>query len=205
MELKLGDCALAIFPTVKGLASELPELEAAWAAARPQALALAVSPGEVAGLREWDGEPFDISGWEELYGLALRQVAGDDGVRLPPPALLRALALADANNVPVEALDLPEEEFTTLFTESVSTWQWFRCDRLEKRLRKRGLEAGTPQELALEMDRHLCTLSGYAAVEHGREAEMARRLREACAERQRVLAVIELPRVAGVVARLPQA
>jgi hypothetical protein len=29
MELKLGDCALAIFPTVKGLASELPELEAA--------------------------------------------------------------------------------------------------------------------------------------------------------------------------------
>ncbi len=205
MELKLGDCALAIFPTVKGLASELPELEAAWAAARPQALALAVSPGEVAGLREWDGEPFDISGWEELYGLALRQVAGDDGVRLPPPALRRALALADADNVPVEALDLPEEEFTTLFTESVSTWQWFRCDRLEKRLRKRGLKAGTPQELALEMDRYLCTLSGYAAVERGREAEMARRLREACAERQRVLAVIELPRVAGVVARLPQA
>jgi len=38
MELKLGDCALAIFPTVKGLASELPELEAAWVAARPQAL-----------------------------------------------------------------------------------------------------------------------------------------------------------------------
>ena len=52
------------------------------------------------------------------------------------------------------------------------------------------------------MDRHLCTLSGYAAVEHGREAEMARRLREACAERQRVLAVIELPRVAGVVVRV---
>ena len=25
----------------------------------------------------------DISGWEELYGLALRQVAGDDGVRIP--------------------------------------------------------------------------------------------------------------------------
>ena len=205
MELKLGDCALAIFPTVKGLASELPELEAAWAAARPQALALAVSPGEVAGLREWDGEPFDISGWEELYGLALRQVAGDDGVRLPPPALRRALALADADNVPVEALDLPEEEFTALFTKSVSTWQWFRQDRLEKRLRKRGFEAGTPQELALEMDRHLCGLTGYAAVERGREAEMARRLRAACAERQRVLAVIELPRVAGVVDLLPQA
>jgi hypothetical protein len=205
MQLKLGDCALAIFPTVKGLASELPELEAAWAAARPQALALGVSPGEVAGLREWDGEPFDISGWEELYGLALRQVAGDDGVRLPPPAFRRALALADEGSVPVEPLDLPEEEFTALFTDSVSTWQWFRCDRLEKRLRKRGFEAATPQDLALEMDRHLCGLSGYAAIERGREAEMARRLREACAERQRVLAIIELPRVARVVDLLPQA
>ena len=45
---------------------------------------------------------------------------------------------------------------------------------LEKRLRKRGLKAGTPQELALEMDRYLCTLSGYAAVERGEDliAEM---------------------------------
>ncbi len=82
---------------------------------------------------------------------------------------------------------------------------WFGCDRLVEGLRKRGLEAGTPQGLVIEVDRHLCTLSGYAAVEHGREAEMARRLREACAERQRVLAVIELPRVAGVVDLLPQA
>jgi len=54
------------------------------------------------------------------------------------------------------------------------------------------------------MDQHLCALSGYAAVERGREAEMARRLREVCAERQRVLAVIELPRVAGVTELLPQ-
>ena len=168
----LGDCALTVFPTVKGLASELPELEAAWQTAKPAALALAVSPGELEGLREWDGEPFDISGWEELYGLALRQLAGEEGVRLPPPAFRRALALADADNVPVEALDLPEEEFTALFTKSISTWQWFRCDRLEKRLRKRGFEAGTPQELALEMDHHLCALSGYAAVERGREAEI---------------------------------
>ena len=204
-QLTLGGCALTVFPTVKGLASELPELEAAWQTAKPAALALAVSPGELEGLREWDGEPFDISGWEEPYGLALRQLAGKDGVRLPPPAFHRALALADADNVPVEALDLPEEEFTVLFTKSVTTWQWFRCDRLEKRLRKRGFEAGTPQELALEMDRHLCGLTGYAAVERGREAEMAQRLRAACAERQRVLAVIELPRVAGVVDLLPQA
>jgi hypothetical protein len=182
----------------------LPELEAAWQTVKPEALALGVSPGEVEGLRAWDGDPFDISGWEELYGLALRQLAGEDGVRLPPPAFRRALALADEGDVPAEALDLPEEEFTTLFTKSVSTWQWFRFDRLEKRLRKRGLEAKTPQELVLEMDQHLCALSGYAAVEHGREAEMARRLREVCAERQRVLAVIELPRVAGVAELLPQ-
>ena len=203
-QLTLGDCTLAIFPTVKGLVSELPELEAAWQTVKPEVLALGVSPGEVEGLRAWDGDPFDISGWEELYGLALRQLTGEDGVRLPPPAFLRALALADEGDVPAEALDLPEEEFTTLFTKSVSTWQWFRFDRLEKRLRKRGLESKTPQELVLEMDQHLCALSGYAAVERGREAEMARRLREVCAERQRVLAVIELPRVAGVADLLPQ-
>ena len=100
-QLTLGDCALTVFPTVKGLASELSELEAAWQTAKPAALALAVSPGELEGLREWDGEPFDISGWEELYGLALRQLAGEEGVRLPPPAFRRALALADADNVPV--------------------------------------------------------------------------------------------------------
>ena len=46
-QLTLGDCTLAIFPTVKGLVGELPELEAAWQTAKPEALALGVSPGEV--------------------------------------------------------------------------------------------------------------------------------------------------------------
>ena len=61
-QLTLGDCTLAIFPTVKGLVGELPELEAAWQTTKPEALALGVSPGEVEGLRAWDGDPFDISG-----------------------------------------------------------------------------------------------------------------------------------------------
>ena len=202
--LTVDGTTLHMLASVKGLVTEGDTVREAFAAAEPAAVALGVSPGEVEGLREWDGEPYDLSGWDELYGLALALLVDDDGVRLPPPAFRVAVEAADAAGVPVEGLDLDEEAFTTTYTEQVSTWQWFRYDRLQKRLRKRGFVAETPEELALEVDNRVCTFKGYAAVERAREAEMARRLREVCAAHDPVLAIIELPRVPGVLERLQQ-
>ena len=129
--LTVDGTTLHMLASVKGLVTEGDTVREAFAAAEPAAVALGVSPGEVEGLREWDGEPYDLSGWDELYGLALALLVDDDGVRLPPPAFRVAVEAADAAGVPVEGLDLDEEAFTTTYTEQVSTWLWFRYDRLQ--------------------------------------------------------------------------
>ncbi|SVA98576.1 uncharacterized protein METZ01_LOCUS151430, partial [marine metagenome] len=84
--IKLGNTKIRILSTVKGLVSESSIVESEITNFNPHLVALGIGPEEVQGTRDWDGEPYDMSGWDEIYGLSLRKIVGEHGVKLPPPS-----------------------------------------------------------------------------------------------------------------------
>jgi len=165
---------------------------------KPDLVALSIGPEEVKGTREWDGEPYDMSGWDEVYGLSLRKLLGDASVRLPPPSFSTAIKLSDSNGIEVVGMDMDEESFTEAYTTNITFWNTMARGRLEKRMVKRGIEGETPEEIAINMENSIRKISGFAKLEEQRVSAMAENLGEYLGK-EKILVVIELPNVASLI------
>ena len=97
----VGNTQIRILSTIKGLVSESEIVENEIESFGPDLVTLSVGPGEIDGTRKWDGQPYDMSGWDEIYGLSLRKIVGDDGVRLPPPSFSTAIKISDSETKPL--------------------------------------------------------------------------------------------------------
>ena len=202
--ITLGNCEIRILSTVKGLVSESDIVESEIESFDPDLVALGIGPEEVNGTREWDGEPYDMSGWDEIYGLSLRKIVGDKGVKLPPPSFSTAIKVSDSKKIDVIGIDMDEESFTEAYTKNISTWQLFKRGRLEKSMSKAGIEGKTPEEIALNMESSIRELSGFAKLESARVKAMLTNLRIQSETRKKILAIIEISNVLELVGELKQ-
>ena len=201
--LTVGNTQIRILPTVKGLVSESQIVEDEINSFKPELIALSIGPEEVAGTRDWDGEPYDMSGWDEVYGLSLRKLLGDNSVRLPPPSFSTAIKIADSNNIEVVGIDMDEESFTDSYTKNISFWNTLSRGRLEKNMVKKGIEGNTPEDIAINMESSIRRISGFAKLEEQRVKTMCENLGEYL-DKERILAVIELPNVASLIKLLKE-
>ena len=201
--LTVGNTQIRILPTVKGLVSESQIVEDEINSFKPELIALSIGPEEVAGTRDWDGEPYDMSGWDEVYGLSLRKLLGDNSVRLPPPSFSTAIKIADSNNIEVVGIDMDEESFTDSYTKNISFWNTMSRGRLEKNMVKKGIEGSTPEDIAINMENSIRRISGFAKLEEQRVKTMCENLGEYL-DKKRILAVIELPNVASLIKLLKE-
>ena len=202
--ITLGISEIRILSTVKGLVSESDIVESEIESFDPDLVALGIGPEEVNGTREWDGEPYDMSGWDEIYGLSLRKIVGDKGVKLPPPSFSTAIKVSDSKKIDVIGIDMDEESFTEAYTKNISTWQLFKRGRLEKSMSKAGIEGKTPEEIALNMESSIRELSGFANLERERVKTMAENLRVQSETRKKILSIIEISNVLELVGELKQ-
>ena len=202
--ITLGNSEIRILSTVKGLVSESDIVESEIESFDPDLVALGIGPEEVNGTREWDGEPYDMSGWDEIYGLSLRKIVGDKGVKLPPPSFSTAIRVSDSKKIDVIGIDMDEESFTEAYTKNISTWQLFKRGRLEKSMSKAGIEGNTPEEIALNMESSIRELSGFAKLERARVEAMLTNLRIQSDTRKKILAIIEISNVLELVGELKQ-
>ena len=163
--INLGNVEIRILSTVKGLVSESNIVEREIDSFDPDLVALGMGPEEINGTREWDGEPYDMSGWDEIYGLSLRKIVGDKGIKLPPPSFSTAIKISDSKGIDVIGIDMDEVSFTEAYTKNISTWQLFKRGRLESSMTKSGIEGETPEEIALNMESSIRQLSGFASLE----------------------------------------
>tara|TARA_B100000902_G_scaffold395111_1_gene452967 strand:- start:2862 stop:3482 length:621 start_codon:yes stop_codon:yes gene_type:complete len=193
--ITLGDAEIRILSTVKGLVSESKIIEKEIDSFNPDLVALGMGPEEVNGTREWDGEPYDMSGWDEIYGLSLRKIVGDKGVKLPPPSFSTAIKISDSKEISVIGIDMDEVSFTEAYTKNISTWQLFKRGRLEKSMLKAGIEGKTPEEIALNMESSIRQLSGFATLEMERVKTMANNLHAQSKTCKKILAIIEISNV----------
>lgn len=202
--INLGNTEIRILSTVKGLVSESQIVENEIEAFNPDLVALGMGPEEVNGTREWDGEPYDMSGWDEIYGLSLRKIVGDKGVKLPPPSFSTAIKVSDSKETDVIGIDMDEISFTEAYTKNISTWQLFKRGRLEKSMTKSGIEGQTPEEIALNMESSIRELSGFSKLESERVKAMASNLRIQTDSRDKILAIIEISNVSDLLKELKQ-
>ena len=202
--ITLGNSEIRILSTVKGLVSESDIVESEIESFDPDLVALGIGPEEVNGTRDWDGEPYDMSGWDEIYGLSLRKIVGDKGVKLPPPSFSSAIKVSDSKKIDVIGIDMDEESFTEAYTKNISTWLLFKRGRLEKSMSKAGIEGKTPEEIALNMESSIRELSGFANLERERVKTMAENLRVQSETRKKILSIIEISNVLELVGELKQ-
>ena len=201
--ITVGKTQIRILPTVKGLVSESQIVEDEINSFEPELVALSIGPGEVTGTRDWDGEPYDMSGWDEVYGLSLRKLLGDNSVRLPPPSFVTAIKVSDSKNIDIVGIDMDEESFTESYTSNVSTWQLYRRGRLEKRMVKKGIEGNTPEEMVVNMENSICEIQGFAKLENDRVQTMCDNLKSNL-DRSKILAIIEVSNVDSLIKLLKE-
>ena len=190
----VGNTQIRVLSTIKGLVSESEIVENEMKSFEPDLVTLSVGPEEIDGTRKWDGQPYDMSGWDEIYGLSLRKVVGDDGVRLPPPSFSTAIQVSDSKKIEVIGIDMDEESFTESYTSNVSTWQLYKRGRLETRMVKNGIEGNTPEEIVTNMENSIREIDGFAKLEDDRVGAMCENLKSNL-DKRKILAIIELSSV----------
>ena len=200
--VSLGKAQIRVLSTVKGLVSEAAVVEEEIESFEPDLVALSIGPEEIEGTRKWDGEPYEMSGWDEVYGLSLRKLVGDDGVKLPPPSFSKAIKVSDSKNIDVIGIDMDEISFTEAYTKNISTWQLFKRSRLEKSMTKSGIEGQTPEEIALNMESSIRALSGFANLERERVKTMAENIQLQSESQKKILAIIEISNVSDFIEEL---
>ena len=190
----IGDTQIRLLSTIKGLVSEAEIVESEIESFSPKLVVLSIGPEEIDGTRKWDGEPYDMSGWDEIYGLSLRKVIGDNGVRLPPPSFSKAIEISDSKNIDIIGIDMDEESFTESYTSNVSTWQLYKRGRLEKYLVKKGVEGKTPEDIVTNMENSIREIKGFAKLEEDRTLTMYHNLINNL-DKQKILAIIDFTNV----------
>ena len=202
-EIVFGDTQIRILSTIKGLVSESKTVESEIESFEPDLVVLSLGPDEIDGTRKWDGQPYDMSGWDEIYGLSLRKVVGDDGIKLPPPSFSKAIEVSDLKGINVIGIDMDEESFTKSYTSNVSTWQLYKRGRLEKYMVKNGIKGETPEEIVNNMESSIREIQGFAKLEEDRVQAMAENIK-LNSDKDKILAIIELPNVDSLINTLKQ-
>ena len=190
----IGDTQIRLLSTIKGLVSEAEIVESEIKSFSPELVVLSIGPEEIDGTRKCDGEPYDMSGWDEIYGLSLRKVIGDDGVKLPPPSFSKAIEISDSKNIDIIGIDMDEESFTESYTSNVSTWQLYKRGRLEKYLVKKGVEGKTPEDIVTNMENSIREIKGFAKLEEDRTLTMYHNLINNL-DKQKIIAIIDFTNV----------
>ncbi len=132
----------------------------------------------------------------------LRRLSKFGDVEMPPPSYQEAVRLARAKNLPVEAVDLDDDAYTDVFIQHVSAFSLVRHGRRLRKLARRKFKATDAEGLTLEWDKLATKTPGYLMVERAREHKMAAGIAALTEGHKRVLAIVELERSAGVLAKL---
>jgi len=201
-QLTVGGAKLLLISVVKGVEANREYVVKELEGFSPEIIALAVSPEELEGLlhiEELDLGEFALSDYEEIYVEKLRAYSR---VVFPPPAYTASSLFARENRIPVTSLDVNERLFSELYVSLVGTPDLVRHSLRKKRLKRKRFRADSPEEFALLWDREVNALQGFSMLTKRREDYMARRIRELAGKYDRIAAVVEVERAAGLLSRL---
>ncbi|HLF06457.1 MAG TPA: hypothetical protein VI893_04685, partial [Thermoplasmata archaeon] len=193
--LTLGGRPFYVVGVVKGLKKEGERVVRLMTEIAPDAIALAVAPEEVGGLREYDGQEVEMSKIEEAYAKHLSRWGK---VELPPPPYLDALRAASVKLAPVYGLDFDEETYSSLYVELVTGLRMIAAGILEDGLLEQEFKAADEFGFAVEWDRTVNRTKGHRQLEAEREKHIAGEIARFAGKHERLLAIVEFERLDGI-------
>jgi hypothetical protein len=198
--VRVGASAITFLPVVKGLVSEASAVSAAYDEVHPEVIALSVSREDLQGLRRpQDFDLYEPSDLEIIYQAILERFGE---VRLPPPAYVRVVEIADRHGIAIIPVDMNDEVYTAAFCDLVRTRDMLREAMFARRATGKRYDLSDPCAFALSWDAQVNSSPGYRKLEEAREEHIAGALRDLSKLYRAVLAVVECERCDGVVARL---
>lgn len=202
-KLQVRGLELIVFGTVKGLVSERAKLREIFDKYNPDLFLLGISPEEYEGLHRYLKEPFEIE--PDDYGVIYAKKLEKFGeVGLPVPTYLEAFALSKKHNVRMIPVDMPDEEYSELFTRKVDFLKIMRFDMRKRKVWKKNFEAQTPEEFAIKWDREINRIREFMEIERERERYMAKKILNVL-EKEKVnksLFIVEIERMDGVIGHM---
>ncbi len=196
VELNLNGINYTIYGTVRGLKSESMDVESIISEKNFDLIMLGISKEDLEGLKKYIQEPFevDLSDYEIMYGMKLKEFGE---VKMPVPSFTTALRIAIERNIPVEAIDMDEKEFSDLYVKEITTFQLLRHSLRKGKLWDMNFKAKSAEEFSLLWDREINKLKGFRNMEEKREKYMARKIVEN--ERgKNVFVIVDYPRLDGI-------
>lgn len=200
MKRRGGDSDIILLPVIKGLISEVQEVEDAIKETAPKALGISVSKEELETLGilgDRDARP--SSEHEKAYVKGLQRF-GD--VRKPPPCYVEGLAQAKRLRIPCVALDMDESLFSEAYCNFVSVVDVMKQTRDSRTILDKDFKAESSGEFVLEFDAYVNRHRGFERLEREREKHIALRLSKMAEKWPRVLALVDAERVNGVLENL---
>ncbi len=192
-----------IVGAIRGLVSEGNWVSTLIRDRRPEVVALSISKEGLAAMGlhlSSEDEEAGLDNLEEEIYVAGLEAFGE--VKKPPPCFAEAFGVAEEIGIPVEPLDLDDEEYTNAYCRNISTLEVISQGRCQRRIARHRFQATTAEEFVLEFDGIVNSQKGFKRLEGEREGHIATGISGLAAKQGVVLAVVEIERLAGVVRNL---
>ena len=198
IELEKDGDRVFILGTIKGLQSESKVVEDAISRLEPVLIGLHISSEELNGLEKvldghYDSTP--MSSLEKLYAMRLSSYGE---VQIPPPSLVQAMRSSRKMKIPLIALDMDEEDYSELYTRTVSGLTLIRQSMDLKRINRIEFDDPDAESFCIHWDRVVNKKSDFRRLESAREERMARRIEELSGKGLDCLFILELERMPGI-------
>jgi hypothetical protein len=194
--LKINSCDLYILGVIHGLISERKKVREAFQIAMPSKVALGIPPEDLRNLE--NHEDFDSSNQEDFFQL----LANYGEVAVPPLDLVESIKICEEERIPIQAIDMDDENYAEFFTKNVSIWGILKNSRKMKKMKKKKEKKfATVEEFIKDWDEQFTSIKSFKKVEEKREEEMALKLMK-MANEDRILAIVPYQRMEGIVKKV---
>lgn len=197
ISLNVDGCAVDILSVVNGLESEIDKVHSAYGNYEAYGISLGIEGIQALRNRVQLEDEFEVSELDIAYANRMLELTGEEVV-MPSPAMCALVDLVTEDGGNVIALDMNDHEFTELYCDTVSAFDFVKEHGLAKKGMKKRFSANTPKDFALEWDGFINNVKGYRKVSEKREAHIAEQIRDVARYRKSLLVVIEIERAEGV-------
>ncbi len=195
ISLTVNGTRIDILPIVRGLSSYGDAVTRAFG--NYDRYSISLSQEEIIGVRNRE-EIMDEYEPGELESVFAHRLSEFGEVSVPAPAWCNMVDLCDRSSKEIIPLDMSDDQYTAIYCETVSPFEYVGEHRLAKKGMKRKFDMSTPETFSIGWDKYVNRKKGFRELSEIRERYISLRLSELSKDRGSLLAVIDCERTTNI-------